>query len=79
MEGEYRAGGDREIFVAARTALNLASRAEVVPVRHAAVRADHFFAVAPALAAEQGKRIVLTHGQNLNYGQSTGLGSQEKM
>jgi hypothetical protein len=79
VERENRSGRDREIVLAARTTPNLAGRAEVMPVRHAAVRADHFLPVAPAHVAEQGKRVIVTHRQNLNHGQRTGFGLQEEM
>ena len=79
VEGENRSGRDGEILLAAYTAPNLAGLVEVVPVRHAAVRADHFLPVAPAHVAEQGKRVIVTHRQNLNHGQRTGFGLQEEM
>jgi len=40
---------------------------------------DHFLPVAPAHVAEQGKRVIVTHRQNLNHGQRTGFGLQEEM
>ena len=79
VEGENRSGGHREILAAARTAPNLAGWAEVVPVDHAAVRADHVFPIAPALAAEQGECVIVTQRQNLNQRQATGFSSQQKM
>jgi len=79
VEGEDRSGRDGEIFLAARAAPNLAGRAEVVPVRHAAVRADHFLPFAPAQVAEQVKSVIVTHGQDLNHGQGTGFGFQQEM
>ena len=79
VEGEDRSGGDGEIVVAARAAPNLAARAEVVPVRHAAVRADHFLPFAPAQVAEQGQSVIVTHRQDLNHGQGTGFGFQQEM
>jgi hypothetical protein len=79
VESEERPGGGGEIFLAAGTAPNRADRAEVVPVRHAAVRADHFLAFAPARVAEQGKRLIVTHRQDLNHRQGTGFGFQQEM
>jgi hypothetical protein len=50
-----------------------------MPVRHAAVRADHFLPFAPAQVAEQGKSVIVTHRQDLNHGQATGFGFQQEM
>jgi hypothetical protein len=79
VEGEDRSGRDEEVFLAARAAPNPAARPEGVPVRHAAVRADHFLPFAPAQVAEQGKSVIVTHRQNLNHGQGTGFGFQQEM
>lgn len=45
---------------------------------HAAVRADYLLAFAPAKLTEQGQGqgqgLIVTHGQNLDYGQAPGFG-----
>ena len=79
VEGGNRSGCHREILAAARTAPSLAHWAEVVPVDHAVVRADHVFPIAPALATEQDECVIVTQRQDLNQRQATGFSSQQRM
>ena len=78
VESEDCSGRDGEIILAARTAPDLAGRSAVVPMRHAAVRADYLLAFAPAKLTEQGQGLIVTHGQNLDYGQAPGFGFQQE-
>ena len=74
MKGEQGAGRDRERVLAVLAAPLLAGGDEIVLTDHAAHRAGHFLAIAPAHFLEDLESLFFVHFEDTAYRQGAGFG-----